>query len=329
MRGCPGRCLFCQASFCRRPVRLRSPEKIFQLAKTAYRATGFDTISLLSLSSADYPKLEELTDSLKEYFEPRKVGVSLPSLRVDKQLKLLPRLVTSVRKAGLTIAIETAPEHLRDIINKPLKNEDLYSAVEAAYKSGWEKLKLYFMIGLPGETLDDVKEIVRLSYELAKLRKKVEGKTANINAAVSWFVPKPHTPLAWFPQKPQNYFEQAKELIIAEKKRMKAKFLNFKFHFIERSVLESATGRGDRKLSAVIESAYRKGARFDLWNEHFDHEIWQQAFRDHALDMQECAAKEFDTSQTSPWEHLGGAKKEYLLKHYQTALEKINNHGKT
>lgn len=329
MRGCPGRCLFCQASFCRRPVRLRSPEKIFQLAKTAYEATGFDTISLLSLSSADYPKLEELTDSLKEYFEPRNVGISLPSLRVDKQLKLLPKLVTSVRKAGLTIAIETAPEHLRDIVNKPLKNEDLFSAVEAAYKSGWEKLKLYFMVGLPGETLDDVKEIVRLCFELAKLRKKNEGKTANINAAVSWFVPKPHTPLAWFPQKPQSYFEKAKELIIEEKRRLKAKFVNFKFHFIERSVLESAMGRGDKGFSFIIESAYRKGARFDLWNEHFEHEIWQQAFREHALDMQECAAKEFDTAEICPWEHLGGAKKEYLMKHYQTALEKIEKYGKT
>jgi len=328
MRGCPRRCLFCQASFCRRPVRFRPPDKILETAKKAYQSTGFDTISLLSLSSADYPKLEELTEKLKEYFEPKHVGISLPSLRVDKQLKLLPQLVTSVRKAGLTIAVETAPEHLRDIINKPLKNEDLFSAVQAAYEAGWEKLKLYFIAGLPGETLEDVKEIVRLSFELAKLRKKTNGKTANINATISWFVPKPHTPLSWVAQKPQSYFEQAKKLIIQEKNRLNAKFLNFKFHYIERSVLESAIGRGDKNFSYIIESAFEKGARFDLWNEHFDYQMWENAFEEHGLSMQDCAAREFDTEQTLPWEHLGGPEKEYLLKYYRTAIEKTGNYEK-
>ncbi|MHC4145331.1 MAG: radical SAM protein, partial [Planctomycetota bacterium] len=147
MRGCPGRCRFCQASFCRRPIRYRSVEKII---KACYRETGFDTVSLLSLSSADYPDLEELVAGLHAYFHDKHVGLSLPSLRVDRQLKMLPKLLTSVRKGGLTIAVEAASERLRQIINKPLKDEDLFAAAEAAYRAGWQRLKLYFMVGLPG-----------------------------------------------------------------------------------------------------------------------------------------------------------------------------------
>ncbi|GAH72752.1 unnamed protein product, partial [marine sediment metagenome] len=141
MRGCPGRCRFCQASFCRRPVRCRSVEKIIDIAKACYAASGFDTVSLLSLSTADYPELEELVAALQEYFQDKYVGLSLPSLRVDRHLKLLPKLLTSVRKSGLTIAVEAASEKLRQIINKPLKNEDLFAAVKAAYRAGWQKLK--------------------------------------------------------------------------------------------------------------------------------------------------------------------------------------------
>jgi len=150
MRGCPGRCRFCQASFCRRPIRYRSVEKITEIAKACYQATGFDTVSLLSLSTADYPDLEELIAELNEYFHDKHVGLSVPSLRVDRQLKLLPELVASVRKSGMTIAVEAASERLREIINKPLKNEDLFAAAESAYKAGWHRIKLYFMVGLHG-----------------------------------------------------------------------------------------------------------------------------------------------------------------------------------
>jgi radical SAM superfamily enzyme YgiQ (UPF0313 family) len=166
MRGCPGRCNFCQASFCRRPVRFRSPQRVLEIAKKAYAATGFDTIGLLSLSTADYPYLEELIAMLNEYFEPKRVGVSLPSLRVDVQLKLLPKLATSVRKSGLTIAVESASERMRKIINKPITDENLFAAVEEAYRNGFESVKLYFMAGLPGETEDDIKNIVKLCFEL-------------------------------------------------------------------------------------------------------------------------------------------------------------------
>ncbi len=319
MRGCPGRCRFCQASFCRRPVRCRSVEKITDIAKNCYHATGFDTVSLLSLSTADYPKLEELVARLHEYFRDKYVGLSLPSLRVDRQLKLIPLLVSLVRKGGLTIAVEAASEKLRQIINKPLKDQDLFAAVEAAYGAGWQKLKLYFMIGLPGETQQDIMQIVDLSSQLAQLRKKVNGKTAQINITISWFVPKPHTPFAWLPQKPKEYFEQAKQLILNEKRKLHAKSLQFKFHDINRSVLESAIGRGDRHLCSVIEAVWKQGARFDLWDECFDYEIWKKAFEKFGVNPDSAAQIEFAADDNLPWEHLGGPDKKYLLTHLDKA----------
>jgi len=323
MRGCPGRCRFCKASFCRRPIRYRSVEKILDIAKACYHATGFDTVSLLSLSTADYPELEELVSRLHEYFRDKYVGLSLPSLRVDQQLRLLPELAASVRKSGLTIAVEAASEGLRRIINKPLKDADLFAAVEAAYRAGWQRLKLYFMVGLPGETEQDIKQIVHLSFQLAKLRKKIDGKTGQINITISWLVPKPHTPFGWLGQKPKTYLENAKNLILCEKQKLRAKYLRFKFHDINRSVLEAAMARGDRRLGNVIETAWQSGARFDLWNECFDYEIWTKAFDDFGLNVEDAAQSQFDPDETLPWEHLGGPDKKYLLDHLDKAMKQI------
>ena len=321
MRGCPGRCRFCQASFCRRPVRYRSVDKIVEIAKACYQSTGFDTVSLLSLSTADYPKLEQLVSQLQADFHDKHVGLSVPSLRVDKQLKIVPDLVTGVRKSGLTIAVEAASERLRQTINKPLKDSDLFAAVEAAYRAGWQKLKLYFMVGLPGETQEDVKAIVDVSCRLAKLRKTIDGKTAQINITVSWLVPKPHTPFGWLGQKPKSYFEQARNLILDEKRRLRANFLHFKFHDINRSVLESAIGRGDRSLCDVVEAAWQGGARFDLWDECFNYELWQKAFERFDINVEEAAQRQFAPDEILPWEHLGGPDKNYLLRHFEKAME--------
>lgn len=319
MRGCPGRCRFCQASFCRRPIRYRSVERIIEIAKANYHATGFDTVSLLSLSTADYPKLQELVAGLREYFTERHVGVSLPSLRVGKQLTLLPKLVKGVRKGGLTIAVEAASERLRRVVNKPLKDEDLFAAAEAAYGAGWMRLKLYFMVGLPGETEEDIARIAQLSYDLAMLRKEIKGKPGQINVAVSWFVPKAHTPFGWLGQKPMEYFQRAKGLILNEKDRLRARFLKFKFHNIQRSVLESAIGRADRRCGQIVEAAWRAGARFDLWDECFDYELWKEAFAKSGTNVETAAQRQFDRDEILPWQHLGGPAKEYLLKHLDEA----------
>ncbi len=321
MRGCPGRCRFCQASYCRRPLRYRSVDRIVEIAKANYHATGFDTVSLLSLSTADYPHLEELVVRLQEYFESRHVGISLPSLKVKQQLELLPKMVTSVRKSGLTIAVEAASERLRRVINKPITDEDLFAGVRAAYEAGYQQLKLYFMAGLPGETEEDIVGIAVLAHDLARLRKEVDGKVANINIAVSWLVPKPHTPFGWLGQRPAEYFEHVKEVVLREKRRLNARFLQFKFHGIETSVLESAVARGDRRMGAVIEEAWRRGTKFDLWNECFNARVWEEGFSAHGMDLHAAAQRSFGRDEILPWEHLGGAGREYLLKHYDAAVQ--------
>lgn len=325
MRGCPGRCRFCQATFCRRPIRYRSVDKIVELAKNIYHATGFDTVSLLSLSTGEYPELEELVGKLNDYFKDKYVGLSLPSLRVEKQLEIIPKLMTTVRKPGLTIAVESASEKLRRVINKPLADEDLFAGVEAAYEAGFQKVKLYFMIGFPGESEDDIKRIVELSDDLAKLRRKVDGRTAQINAAVNWLVPKPHTPFAWLEQKPKSYFQNAKRIILDEKRRLRAGSVRFKFHNIERSILESATAKAGRRLGDVIESAWKMGARFDLWDDCFDYNIWKSAFEEFGMDIESAAQKSFEPNDILPWEHLGGPKKDLLLSHLNEAM-KLANH---
>lgn len=325
MRGCPGRCRFCQASFCKRPIRYRSVDTIVEIAKQNYHATGYDTVSLLSLSTADYPDLEELVEKLQEYFTPRHVGISLPSLRVKEQLQILPKLVSSVRKSGLTIAVEAASEKLRETINKPITDEDLLAAVVAAYEVGYQRVKLYFMVGFPGETEEDIRRIVDLSFNIARIKRKVDRQTANVTVAVSWLVPKAHTPFAWYGQKSREYFEKAKDIILTEKRARKANFLSFKFHNIEASVLESATGRGDRRLGKVIESAWKKGARFDLWSEGFDNNIWTEAFKEIGSTPDAAAQRAFNPEDILPWQHLGGPDKQYLLGHYNKANESANS----
>lgn len=327
MRGCPGRCRFCQASFCRRPIRYRSPDRILEIARAQYEATGYDTISLLSLSTVDYPKLEELLDKLKAAFEPLRVGVSVPSLKVQKQLELLPKMVASVRKSGLTIAVEAASEKLRQAVNKPITNEDLFAAIRAAYAAGFQKVKLYFMVGFPGETEADIAAIVDLSCEIARLRKAVDGHWAAVTAAVSWLVPKPHTPFGWMGQKNRAYFENARAIILNRKHQLHGRSVQFRFHEIERSVLESAIGRGDRRMANVIEWAWKNGAKFDLWNETFDYTLWQQAFAAAGMNLDAEAQKTFTPGDIVPWGHLGGPKEDYLLNHYAAAMDVIEKIG--
>ncbi len=324
MRGCPGRCRFCQASFCRRPIRYRSAESIIDSAVSAYKATGFDTVSLLSLSTADYPGLEQVVKQLQEYFEPRHVGISLPSLKVQAQLGAIAKLVSSVRKSGLTIAVEAAGERLRRVINKPISDDDIFSAAVSAYRAGYQKVKLYFMVGFEGETPEDIEAVVTLCDKIARLRREVDGKTAAVNAAVSWLVPKAHTPFQWLGQKPVDYFRDAQQIILDKKRELGARYLNFKFHNFFQSRLESAMGRGGRELANVIESAWRSGCRFDLWDEHFDNEKWEKAFAQYGLSIDDEARKSFEPEENLPWSHLAGPGEKYLQKHYKDAKETTN-----
>jgi radical SAM superfamily enzyme YgiQ (UPF0313 family) len=230
-------------------------------------------------------------------------------------------MVSTVRKGGLTIAVEAASEKLRRVINKPITDADLFAGIRAAYEAGYQRLKLYFMVGFPGETEEDIEGIAQLSHKLALLRKDFDGKVANINVAVSWLVPKPHTPFAWLGQKDKEYFENAQDLILRQKRILRARFLQFKFHNIESSILESAIARGDRRMADVIETAWRSGAKFDLWDECVDYELWSNAFAKHGMDADTAGQKNFGADEILPWEHLGGPDREYLLKHFKDAIE--------
>ncbi|AQQ09975.1 (Dimethylallyl)adenosine tRNA methylthiotransferase MiaB [Sedimentisphaera cyanobacteriorum] len=328
MRGCPNACRFCQANFTKRPVRLRSVERVFNAAVKSYEATGFDSVSLLSLSTADYPWLEKLSERLNEYFAPRKVGISLPSLRVEKQLELIPALGAAVRKSGLTIAVEAASERLRRLINKPITNEKLFAGLKEAYKAGYQRVKLYFMAGFPGETEQDLREIADLAGEVSRLAKQITGKTASVNAAVSWLVPKPHTPFQWQGQKSGEYFENAKQIILSRKKELGlGRKVSFKFHDISQSILETVLARGTRELGGVIEDVYRAGGMFDLWHEHFRFDIWQEKFAQSGIDYQRIAQSDYQLEDVLPWEHLGGPDRELLLRHWEKALDIISSEG--
>ena len=245
MRGCPNGCRFCQAGHTRLPVRWRSVDEIVNIARKAVAATGFDEISLLSLSSSDYPQLNELIDRLNAQFAGRCVSISLPSLRVDSQLKALPKLTSAVRKGGLTIAAEAGSDRLRRAIRKDISEEDMLAGVRAAYEAGWRKVKVYFMAGLPGETDADIEAIFDLCRRLSETGREVIGRPGAISASVSWFVPKPHTPMQWCAMRDAEYLLGVRRRL-RELARRSA--VSFKFHWVERSLLEGVIARGDRRV---------------------------------------------------------------------------------
>jgi len=321
MRGCPHGCRFCQAGSVRKPVRCRGVEEILDIARKAIAATGYREISLLSLSTSDYPHFGELVDRLNAEFAPRNISLSLPSLRVDSQLELTPKLTSRVRKSGLTIAAEAGSERLRRAIRKRITDEQMLAGVRAAWEAGLRGVKLYFMAGFPGEGPDDIEAIYRLARLLSDSRKEVDGKRGAINAAVSWLVPRPHTPMQWEAMREAEYFWSVRDRLNTLRRRSP---VQFKFHFIERSILEGVIARGDRRLADVIEAAWRAGARFDGWNEHFRYDLWEKAFADCGIDPGFYAHRARDPSELLPWDHIGGHHgRQTLLKERDRMLEAL------
>ncbi len=315
MRGCPNGCRFCQAGMTRLPVRIKPIEKIVQVAREAIDATGYREISLLSLSTSDYPYLTELIGKLNEEFAGEHVSISLPSLKVSEQLRHLPKLTSVVRKAGLTIAAEAGTDRLRQSIGKDIRQVDMCEAVRAAYESGLQRVKVYFMAGLPGETDADIDGIIDLCLALSDTRREVDGQRGAINASVSWFVPKPHTPLQWVPMAPMERFFEIRERLISRARRTP---INVKFHWIERSFLEAVIARGDRRVGSAIEAAWAAGARMDSWSEHFDFEKWEAAFAGAGVDAKSIACNSIPLDRSTPWSHIQGHRSlEFLKKDYQ------------
>ena len=301
MRGCPHACRFCQAGMTRKPVRTRSVEKLLQLAEETCRNTGHDEISLMSLSSNDYPDIEDLLRKFHRKFTPLRVNLSVPSLHVSPNLAALPEILSAVRKSGLTFAPEAATTELRRIIGKRTSNDDLFAGVTAAYQAGWNLLKLYFMVGLPGETDEDRQAIAELAIKVSQLRRQLGKGPGNVNVGVAWFVPKPHTPFQWEPMADRALLGQTRMDLSRRLRRTKVRV---RFHSIARSCLESAISRGDRRMGTVIRLAYDMGAVFDDWDELFQEDIWLAAFAQAHLDPLDFSHRRRDDDELLPWQHI-------------------------
>jgi radical SAM family uncharacterized protein len=301
MRGCPWQCRFCQSTVIKRPLRYRTVETIVQAALESYDSTGYDEISLLSLSTSDYPHFEELVTRMSEVFTPLGVKISLPSLRITETLKKIPALLQEGRRSGLTLAPEVARDDMREQIRKPIDNNDLYEGCAEAFRRGWRKVKLYFMCGLPGERRADLDGIVEMAETIARIGKEVTGRYAEVTAAVSNFVPKPHTPYQWNGMKPREYFHWAHRYL---RSRVRLRSVTVKFHDVERSLLEGILTRGDRRVAAALEEAWRRGARLDAWSEYFDAKLWWRTFEDLGIDVPFYSERERPVEEVLPWDHI-------------------------
>ena len=315
-RGCTRGCRFCQAGYIYRPVRERSPATILDLVEKSREATGYDEISLLSLSSGDYSCIGPLLTGLMTRHANDRVAVSLPSLRVGTLTEDLIAEIKKVRKTGFTLAPEAGSERMRSVINKGISEEDLIEGAANVYRAGWRLIKLYFMIGLPGETLDDVQQIAALARRV-KDQAKGSGVAGEVNVAVGNFVPKAHTPFQWEPQISQDEIRERQFLLRGELKRRK---LHFKWQDAPLSFMEGVFARGDRRLAPVLVRAVELGCRFDGWGEHFSQERWQQAFADTGI-QPEWYLRRRSLDEVLPWDHLDcGVTREFLLAEREKAL---------
>lgn len=324
LRGCTRTCRFCQAGMIYRPVRERDQETLLKQAKELVRNTGHEEISLTSLSTADYSCVQPLITSLMEEFKDEMVGISLPSLRVDAFSVDLAKEIQKVRKTGLTFAPEAGTQRLRDVINKGVTEENLMEAVAGAFAAGWTTIKLYFMIGLPTETKEDVAGIAELAYKVLKkgkeiLKEQKSKKSLKVTVSVSSFVPKSHTPFQWVAQDPVVMLQEKQQYL---KSLLKDRHITYNYHDARLSFLEAVFAKGDRKLGQVLETAWAKGCKFDSWSEYFKYETWLEAFRECGIDPEFYAYRRPGFEETFPWEHLHtGVSKKYLFEEYQKALQ--------
>jgi radical SAM family uncharacterized protein len=319
MRGCPHRCRFCHAVSFKNKLRFRPVDQLVQQAEDIYKDTGYDEIALTSLSSGDYPHIHELMTRLNARFKQRRVSVSLPSLRVDDKLAELPALMTSVRKGGFTIAPEGGSEDFREIIRKPIKDADLFATVKAAYKEGWNHVKMYFMIGFPMEKDSDVNAIIETAKRASLLGKEVTGHKADVNITISPLIPKPHTPFQFCGQREVGYVQDVERRLSSLARGTR---VHLKAHDPKKSYIEGVFARGDRRLGAALVEARKQGARYDEWTEFFDYDRWLRVFDKVGIDPDFYARRECTVSETLPWDHLDvGRPKQALWTDYQAALQ--------
>lgn len=324
-RGCTRGCRFCQAGMAYRPVRERRPETLKSLARTLFDSTGYNEMSLTSLSSADYSCLSPLVDALLADTEGERVSFSLPSLRIDSFSVDIAERLQQVRKSGLTFAPEAGTQRLRDVINKNVTEDDLLHSVRTAFEQGWKAVKLYFMMGLPTETDEDIVGIANLAQKVVDCYKEVKGKRGvKVTVSVSCFVPKAYTPFQWFAQVPQEEFERRQRLL---KESIRDRAIVFHYHDARASVLEGALSRGDRRLSAVIETAWRNGAKFDGWTDQFKDEVWKDAFCRCGVAPEFYSRRTRDLEEPLPWAHTSpGVSEDFLRREWRRAEEAALTH---
>jgi len=317
-RGCTRGCRFCQAGMIYRPVRERSPENLMSIAADSIAATGYEDISLLSLSTGDYGCLAPLMQRLMARFGSENVAVSLPSLRAGTLTPELMQLIRQVRKTGFTIAPEAGSQRLRDVINKNITEKEISDTVADAFALGWQVIKLYFMIGLPTETDDDLKALVALVKNLRKI-KGANGRRGKINVSVATFIPKAHTPFQWAPQIP---LAESRSKIQWLRSQLKIPGVQFKWQDPHVSQLEGLWARGDRRLNPLLMAAYAKGCKFDGWSDQFNYGLWQEAIAEAGIDAQFFTARARDVAEPLPWDSIDNrVSRSFLKQEWANALE--------
>ncbi|MBP9015111.1 MAG: TIGR03960 family B12-binding radical SAM protein [Candidatus Atribacteria bacterium] len=315
-RGCTRGCRFCQAGMIYRPHRERSPEKVIELAEKLVRSTGYEEISLLSLSSTDYSNIEYLVKELSSRLSNEKVNISLPSLRMDAFSVEVARSLQEVRRSGLTFAPEAGSERLRRVINKNLTDEDIFQTIEKTFSWGWKEVKLYFMIGLPGEREEDIRGMADLVKEILR-----RGKKKGVHLGISAFIPKSHTPFQWVKQEEIESLNE-KMNILHSLLHPLGRRVRYNWSDFEVNLIEGVLSRGDRRVSSVIERVYRKGGMMDNWREFFSLKRWQEGFAEEGLNMDFYTHRERGKEEIFPWEHLSsGVSKDFLWREYQLSQE--------
>ncbi len=324
-RGCIRGCRFCQAGFIYRPIREKSAEVVNEQAKYLCQSTGYDELSILSLSTSDYSNLDEMLELMLPWTEKQKINLALPSLRIDNFSDELLQKIASVRKSGLTFAPEAGTQRLRDAINKNVTEEEILNTCLTAFRGGYTAVKLYFMMGLPSETMEDIEGIADLGMKIihlfGKMPDKPKGKSVSVSISCATFVPKPFTPFEFEPQDYADMIKQKQQHLLESVKSRKIKL---SWHDSSTSILEAVFARGDRRLSQVIYKAWQSGCKFDSWGEYFNDEKWQKAFADCGLTADFYAHRRREYDEINPWDHIDmGVTKEFLIKENKLAHQSV------
>ena len=322
LRGCVRGCRFCQAGFIYRPMRERDADMLSKAGRSLCGNTGYDEISLTSLSTSDHSQLETLLDDMLEWTPKEHVSMSLPSLRIDNFSESLVRKTTRVRKSGLTFAPEAGTQRLRDVINKNVTEEEIERTCNLAFSAGYTSVKLYFMLGLPTETMEDVEGIADTAQRIVDLyyknENKPKGRGVQVSISVACFVPKPMTPFQFVGQNTEDELREKQQHLL---RSVKSRKISVSYHDSHTSFLEAVFAKGDRRLSRVLVEAYRRGCCFDGWDEQFRYDTWLEVFRDLGFDTAFYANRTIDLDEVTPWSHLDyGVSREYLVREYQKAL---------